>query len=132
MSMTIEEAIKHFTQQVTDKSVLSVAMGMDSPRMLCVVESIYEANALALKALREKAERENPAPLTIEELQHMNDQPVYVVPLPASGRDNAWEEWCVMYNDEAFIPGIEYVNWKLTDYNRTWIAYRHKPKEETT
>ena len=83
-----------------------------------------------LDAIREKLEREKPKPLTIEELQHMREQPVYVVPLPESCRDSNWEEWCVLGKDCAYIPGIEYWHWDLTDYNRTWIAYRHRPKED--
>lgn len=92
-------------------------------------DKFVEAVNRAILALDAERQRKNPKPLTIEELQHMNDQPVYVVPLPDSGRDSSWAEWCVMGNDEAFIPGIEYWHWKLTDYNQTWTAYRYKPKE---
>ena len=81
--------------------------------------------AFILDAIREKKERENPKPLTIEELRQMDQQPVYVV--PADSHDS---EWCVMCNDEACIPGCDYWAWGIKDYGKTWTAYRHKPKEE--
>ena len=125
MSMTIEEAIKHFSQQVSDKSVLSVARGMDNPRVLSVVERIYEANELALVALKEKAERENTEPLTLEELWLKDGHPVWIV-WPDKRIESKW-----------WIPGS--YDWNMMEFNdhfmerrygQTWIAYRHEPKED--
>lgn len=137
MSMTIEEAIKHFTQQVTDKSVLSIARGMDSPNVLGVVERVYEANELALEALKEKAERENPAPLTIEELRQMDGEPVWVddrnytsysgycvICAPKDTFSDHGDRYCI-----AEIPGCECGWHEFEKYGVNWIAYRHKPKE---
>lgn len=128
MSMTIEKAIKHFTQQVTDKSVLSVAMGMDSPRVLSAVELIYEANALALAALREKAERENPAPLTFDELWHMHGEPVYVT---VPGKPHR-SKWCIVEicSPRPGLHGIEYFCDLAVASTPAVKVYRHKPKED--
>ena len=83
---------------------------------------------LARKALYDQEARKNPRRLSIEELRQMDTQPVYVVPLNPGKDDGA--EWCVMWNDEACIPGCDHWAWAIKDYGKTWIAYRHKPKEE--
>lgn len=61
--MTIEEAIK--AMQNIDL-------------VLSVTESEHEAARMAISALRAQAERENPQPLTLEELRRMDGQPVWV------------------------------------------------------
>ena len=136
MSMTIEEGIKYFAQMTEDKSVLSMAKSMYMPRVLNAVERVYEANELALVALREKAERENPAPLTIEELRQMDGEPVYVSDLQRPKES----EYCIIHANDKYghgdkdrsaqISGCECFWYDFETYGDTWIAYRHKPKEE--
>ena len=85
---------------------------------------------IAAVALREKAEREDPKPLTLEELRQMDGEPVWIKAdyygifadvVKISGRDD----------------GDNFVGVKLcyrlqeNGYGKTWIAYRHKPKEVT-
>lgn len=137
MSMTIEEAIKYFANMTKDKTALSVAKKTGSPKMVDVVKQIYEANELAITALREKAERDNPAPLTIEELRQMDGEPVYVSDLQRPKES----EYCIIHandkyghgdeNRSAQISGCECFWYDFETYGDTWIAYRHKPKEET-
>ena len=118
MSMTIEEAIKRIRSHMRNHHI------GEYPHI-----HIKEAMDMAIAALQEKAERENPKPLTIEELKQMGGCPVYVIPLQPFQQQ--WEGWHLMYDDcsGAAVPGIEYWNWSLEDYGETWIAYRHKPKE---
>ena len=71
--------------------------------------------------------REDPQPLTIEELRQMYKNPVYAVPMrPAPGEKG---EWCIIGLDRAHIPEKGWI-WPISDYGATWIAYRHKPKED--
>lgn len=132
--MTTEEAIKYFYGAVENKSVLSAAMSMDDAKVLDMVVRVYEANELALIALREKAERDNPKPLTIEELRQLDEEPVWVKP---EGTTAGYGMWCeVIYNRltrrvEALIPGVEHTWFEGDEYGETWTAYRRKPKEET-
>lgn len=117
MSMTIEEAIKRIRQHIAVHRI------GEHPHI-----HIREALDMAIAALREKAEREDPQPLTIEQLLQMDQEPVYVVPLN-HGKDTV-AEWCVMWHDEAAIPGDECWAWPINNnYGKTWIAYRNKPKE---
>ena len=116
--MTIKEAIRRI------RNYIGFLYGTKEPQ-----EDICEAMNMAIAALREKEARENQKPLTIEELWKMHDEPVYVVPLGKSRKDKLWKEWCVMQDDTAYVPGIEYWSWKIADYGDLWIAYRHKPKE---
>lgn len=113
MSMTNEEAIKILTHYTSEY----------------YTPQHREAHRMAIAALREKQERENPKPLTIEELRQMDQQPVYVV--PANPTETAGCEWCVMWNDEACIPSYEAWAWPIKDYGKTWTAYRHKPVDAT-
>lgn len=76
----------------------------------------------AAEAIREKLERENPQPLTIEELGQMNGEPVYIEGLG----------WRVHHGLEVFM-GEHHLYTGMSSkinlsQNRVNI-YRHKPKE---
>lgn len=78
----------------------------------------------AADAIREKMEREDPKPLTIEELKQMIGEPVWVQGpgIPEYGR------WAIV--EEAFGNSLYLVNdFTCHDIGKTWEAYRHKPKE---
>ena len=82
---------------------------------------------IAAAALREKAERENHKPLTLEELRQMDGKPVYVVSASRTGSG-----WVIFdcHNDDGF--GMCDETWYFAkSYGKAWIAYRHKPKEVT-
>lgn len=86
-----------------------------------------EAYLLAIAALREKAEREDPNPLTLEELRQMDGEPVYVT---VPGKPHR-SKWCIvdLTHPQPGLRGIEYsCSIYLTDTNAVKV-YRHKPKE---
>lgn len=86
---------------------------------------------IAIQALQEKAERENPKPLTLEQL-----------------KGKKWKAWIYIKTNEMaamtsdwyrifepiiadFSVGYPGVIWDLdfSDYGKTWSAYDHEPKE---
>ena len=89
---------------------------------------------LAIAALQALDAQENPEPLTLEELRQMNGEPVFIVEHPDWGH---WElaedaEDYLMDRDEDFY-GMKH-NDPLGRFGLHvlgWLAYRHKPKEET-
>ena len=89
----------------------------------------YELYELVLAALREKQERENPEPLTLEELRHMDGEPVWIV---AKHYRTFADVVQVMGRDK----GDDFVGFKIcynlqeNGHGKTWNAYRHKPKEK--
>lgn len=113
--MTIEEAIR--------------AIECNRPTSGYII--LREALDMAIAALRAQQERENPKPLTLEELEKVKmDAPILV--------------YVVLFNDETHMP--EYGEWMIFDghsfysdeaydgldnYGTMFVAYRHKPKEET-
>ena len=83
------------------------------------------------EAIKEKAEREKNAPLTLDELQQMDGEPVYVVDM-VTGFDN---QWCIVYvselfpdTGEAMLGGIECTWFDFKCYGTKWLAYRRKPE----
>ena len=86
----------------------------------------YTADAIAEKLCREARDK-NP-PLTLEELQGMDGEPVRVVPLndfeilPANYLVNAYAEQIVVDKFGAYLD--------FEDYGKTWLAYRRRPVEE--
>lgn len=82
---------------------------------------------LAVEALREKAEREDPKPLTLEELRQMDGEPVWII-----------AKHHVIYADVVKIQGKEdgdafigfQINYRLQEngYGKTWLAYSNKPQ----
>lgn len=140
MSITTERAIKRLSIHLrADVDCYNQAVAKGYMNAALVHKTDAEANRIAITALREKAEREDPKPLTLEELRQMDREPVWVVELD----DKAHGEYCVIqigeplpYQDidhynSALIPGIEHDWYSFGDYGKTWIAYRHKPKEVT-
>lgn len=123
MSMTIAEAIKRI------RNHMDVHRIGQYPHI-----HIGEALTMAIDALQEKAEREDPKPLTIEELRQLDEEPVWVKP---EGVIAGYGMWCVVNHNrltrrvEALIPGIEKIWFEIEGYGERWTAYRHKPKEET-
>ncbi len=117
--MTAEEAIAIITGAQT------MVINRDPDKFVAAIDR-------ALISLRLERQRDNPKPLTIEELRQMNGEPVWVKPLNAA-KDKG--EWCVtdFYKDsfDALIPGIDNTWYESKDYGKTWEAYRHKPKEAT-
>ena len=88
----------------------------------------FEMLKLTLAALREKEARENPEPLTLEELRHMDGEPVWIV---AKHYRTFADVVQVMGRDK----GDDFVGFKIchnlqeNGHGKTWTAYRHKPKE---
>ena len=93
-------------------------------------DEMKEAVCAGIAALREKAKREDPCPLSLEELREMDDVPFYVmvydpervIIFPAISDNFKDEDVAIWCGDEQ-----SFLNFK--DYGKTWIAYRHKPKE---
>lgn len=105
--MTIDEAIK--AMQNIDL-------------VLSVTESEHEAARMAISALRAQAERENPQPLTLEELRRMDGEVVYI---PESeeyfggmGIVSVSQERVV----DVGVPKFGY--WLFREYGEGWRAYR--------
>lgn len=125
MSMTIEKAIDE----------LGGYIGVFDDIYDYELKELWPALELAVSALREKLERENPKPLTIEELRQMDGEPVYVSDLQRPKES----EYCIIHandkyghgdeNKSAQISGCECFWYDFETYGDTWIAYRHKPKE---
>jgi uncharacterized protein (AIM24 family) len=116
MNITLEQATAWFANRLKDTPMPGA-------------RAMFE---IAASAIREKAEREDPKPLTIEELLQMEGEQVWLnrsAPLAFTG----WAEvnisiskeniWFWRFGNEAAILT------KLSDYGKTWLAYRHKPKE---
>ena len=88
---------------------------------------IGELATVAAERDRYKAERENPQPLTLEELRRMDGEVVYI---PESeeyfggmGIVSVSQERVVDVGD----PKFGY--WPFREYGEGWRAYRSKPKE---
>ena len=117
MSMPIEEAIKRI------RNHMEVHRIGQYPHI-----HIGEALTMAIDALQEKAEREDPKPLTIDELIQMQDQPVWVKYLeePEQGKWGIVEAASeIAGNKYLFLRGV----YGYFMYEEGVVAYRHKPKE---
>lgn len=89
---------------------------------------IGEALAMAIDALREQEERENPQPLTYEELKQMHGEPVWLADAKRWGiidieEYGKWEGVPFVYFSDR---GISHV---LNIEKRNIRCLRHKPKE---
>lgn len=113
MAATIEMTDNLIVQAITQ------AAKEDGVTDLYLIDKKFAADAI-----REKMERDNPKPLTIEELKQMKGEPVWVQGpgIPEYGR------WAIV--EDAFGNSLFLVNdFTCHDIGKTWEAYRHKPKE---
>lgn len=120
MSMTIQQAIEN--RERCYKYLIGCG-----PK--ATTENV-EAVRLSLEALREKAEREDPKPLTIEELRQMNGLPVWVEELSQRIDNTGWA--LVEVDDRGTWKGVPFVKCHVCTWNvifRNLHCYRHKPKE---
>lgn len=113
MSMPIEEAIKRI------RNHMEVHRIGQYPHIY-----IGEALTMAIAALQEKAERDDPKPLTLEELRQMDGESVWIVWPDGRIKSQWWivgsPDWYLMEFDDPI---------EVKRYGTIWVAYRHKTKE---
>lgn len=93
-------------------------------------EDTLEALDMAISALRAQQQAEDNSPLTLDELRQMACEPVWFV----RGECGWWrilDVICVSACEE-FILFADGSRDFLSDYGKTWLAYRHKPETHTT
>lgn len=127
--MTREEAIKRFEKQLTEAMVvLDSGFGTRPGESDLLYRKRKEMAEIALQALREQEERENPKPLTIEELWQMHGEPVFVT-IPGKPHRS---RWCIvdLCSPRPALLGKDYLCDLLVAATDAVRVYRHKPKEE--
>lgn len=93
-------------------------------------DEIDKVCEIARQAIREKIERDNPQPLSWDELKQMNEVPVYIIDLYDEGR----EGWYILSWDhrsscQYLVLSSRHCNGFLSDeYGESWVAYKHEPK----
>lgn len=120
--MTIEEAIG-----LLQYPIFKWSMDWDDgPNGLEYCDAIE----MAISALRTQQEAKKNEPLTLDRLQEMNREPVWVVPTQATAD---WDPcWAILYDDKLWVssnewPGALYALY-LASYEKTWLAYRRQIK----
>lgn len=93
------------------------------------LRTLIETLKLSRAALKEQEERENPKPLTLEELLAVNEEPVWVWFIDAPGRwviRNALAWVDISYPERMALFNMRW--YKHSAYGADWVAYRYKPK----
>ena len=89
-----------------------------------------EACRMGADALREQQERENPKPLTLDELRQMDGEPVWIHFIGGVViRNDGWFIVSQIGTSEIFLSGKVSVYKNFWYYGETWLAYRQKPEE---
>lgn len=130
---TLHTKVAAIVEDATDAAIVGAIL--EAARAEEVTDLYLLDKTFILDAIREKLERENPKPLTIEELRQMDGLPVYVSDLRI--HDNS--EYCIILANDKYghgdqnrcaqIAGCECDWYRFDEYGERWIAYRHKPKE---
>ncbi len=109
---------------VTEKGVLYSLSDVKAHGLL---DELLDGCATALAALRECRERADPQPLTLEELQAMEGDPVWVKHLEIQSAPLTCKILPRRYATHEH-PALSAWNDSLKDYGITWFAYRTKPE----
>lgn len=79
-------------------------------------------------ALREQEEQENPKPLTLDELRERDGEPVYIV---CPGYEHEFPgRWEILERAGSWGWNGIHAEYFESSYEREWLAYRSKPKED--
>lgn len=77
-------------------------------------------------------------PLTLEELREMDGEPIWLHTFSAVQKKTNIAQWAILESvgnaNAVFLRGgcnARLTKW-FANYGKTWLAYRHKPEEETT
>lgn len=136
--MTREEAIRIIDPKTTCDALSEIEYFGGFSGEWARSIALCEALSMAAAALREQeakcVEIEAVKPLTLDELREMDGQPVLIELLDTDELyKKFWvirTDWCDTRNPEPMI--MFHMRWySHADYGKTWLAYRHKPKEET-
>lgn len=117
----------------TEHALRSFESGFSHPDFALTTEGA-EAYEIACQAMREKIERENPKPLTLDELRNMNGKPVWIEK-KYSDLESYFGIVCLSFNQEyvmsfiAVTQGYAMLKVHFSEYGATWLAYKYKPKE---
>lgn len=125
--MTTEEAIRILNPETMEAALDDIKHNDGTEAMK---EACYEVCRMAISALRAQQGCENPKPLTLDELQEMIGEPVWIV--YTSINIGHWGIVSgVLEDDGIHICTIEDTGDYATSalYGKTCMAYRHKPKE---
>ena len=135
--MTIEEAIKR-CENIRDRAfaVLDSGFGTHENENPLVYKTRVEFANVCIASLRAQQERENPQPLTLEDLRGMDGEWVWAI---SSDPDLTVSAWTYIVASQAhtlweYKPDrlLGNVQLDFENYGKTWLAYRSKPKEENT
>lgn len=99
-----------------------------------VMPGAREMFGIALSALREKLERENPKPLTLDEMNALDHEPIYVLHTGGKWTMNGWHIATASSYQNHGRCDLEIDNGNTTidtqNYGKTWLAYCQKPEEK--
>lgn len=126
---TLHTKVAAIVEDATDAAIVEAIL--EAARAEEVTDLYLLDKTFILDAIREKLERENPKPLTIEELKQMNGEPVWVEEF--SGRIDATGWALVEVDDRGTYKCVPFVTDRYCTWNvitRGLHCYRHKPKEE--
>lgn len=93
---------------------------------------------MSISALRAQQERENPKPLTLDELRERDGKPVWIEYKHGAFVD-WYKSWAILARVARNELGVEKFIFKgeghlgerqLSAYGKTWLAYDYPPKED--
>lgn len=99
-------------------------------------EPMCDTCTTALAALRAEQERLNPQPLTVEEMNELNKEPVYIMHVDTIKNGALWHMngWHILtastFQNHGQCKWFVDNGWSELDgnYGKTWLAYRTKPE----
>ena len=122
--MTREEAIRILDPETTGEALAEIEYYNGFSGKTAAVQAVSDACVLAVAALREQEERENPKPLTLDELREMECEPVWCKCKPIEGGNGFW---CICRKGTIIPPsGVRFDVKEIPN----WVFLRNKPKED--
>ncbi|MDD5086116.1 MAG: hypothetical protein PHE61_08840 [Candidatus Omnitrophica bacterium] len=84
-------------------------------------------NRIRVQAIKEKLDRDNPKPLTLEKLKKRTGKAVWYQPIKGKGYWRIIKDRSYCYGPAFHTTDRAYL--REEEYGKTWLAYDHEPKE---
>ena len=121
--MTREEAIRILDPETTGEALAEIEYYHGFNGKIAAVQAVSDACVLAVAALREREEREDLKPLTLEELRQTHN-PVWCSCELLDGGNGFW---CLCINGKIIAPSGDSFD---VEEIPNWVFLRNKPKED--
>lgn len=129
MTYAAEELLENLSELKTDvKIAYENKTAAQYKNKLIRLGAFVTANFDAIAdIIRRQGERDNPQPLTLDQLRGRSGNPVWVQNTETKRKEGFWDEWALVNIPKGTAESVITI-YRVEFYGKTWVAYDYPPK----